>query len=143
MNRPGGRSLQAFIVSLRDLPREIRKEARPALQKAAEPILRDARDRASWSTRIPRALRITVYFGGRDPGLALTASRSVPHARLFEFGQPGNSRLFRHPVFGDRETWVSQPTRHFMVPAARTGREDVLRELDAALTRAARATGWR
>jgi hypothetical protein len=142
-SRPHRADLQAFIAALRDLPREIRAQSRPALQAAAEPIRADAAKRASWSTRIPRALRVTVRFGMRDTGLALTASRTVPHARLYEFGQRSNRRLFRHPTFGNRQAWVSQQTRPFMVPAARTGREDVLRALGEAVDRAARTAGWR
>lgn len=120
--------------ALSDVPKEFQKQVRPVLRKAAEPIKRDAAQRASWSTRIPKSLAVRVAFSGRKQGVRIIARKKIaPHARTFE-GLPGGSRsgYFRHPVFGS-DRWVQQETRPFLVPAMAAGRADVLKGLAGAV----------
>jgi hypothetical protein len=52
-------------------------------------------------------------------------SASVPHARPYEgISQQGSTSYFRHPVFGNRENWVSQATRPYAWPAVLGRRDD-------------------
>ncbi|MEU8279562.1 HK97 gp10 family phage protein [Microbispora bryophytorum] len=124
------------------LPAEIRRELRPALRKVAEPVLAQAKANASWSTRIPGAIRISTSFSRKTAGVAITVSAGkAPHARPFEhLGRPGT---FRHPRFGDREKWVSQTARPFLFPAVSSADEDLVRETGRVVDQTARKHGFR
>jgi hypothetical protein len=141
MRRPG--TLDALIADLGKMPVELRRELRPAMRKAAQPILRDAKARAAWSSRIPGAIKIGTSFTARNPGVRLIVdSRKAPHGRPFEHGSGRNKRL-RHPVFGNRELWVEQAPRPFFFPAVRAGEGAVLAATNAAVLAAARSAGFR
>jgi hypothetical protein len=135
-------TLESLIADLGKVPVELRRELRPALVRAATPILRDAKDRSSWSSRIPGAIKLRLSLSARNPGVRLvTDVAAAPHARPFE-GQGDNRPTFRHPVFG-RDVWVQQRKRPFFFPAARAGAEGVMRESSAAVVAAARSAGFR
>lgn len=139
----GRPELDRLIADLEKMPAELRTQLRPALRRAAEPILQDARGRASWSSRIPGAISIKTSFTARNPGVRLVVNSNVaPHARPYEFGS-GRNRNLRHPVFGHRDRWVEQRTRPFFFPAVQAGAEGVMRETSAAVLAAARASGFR
>lgn len=128
--------------SLGKVPDELRKELRPQLRAAAEVIRRDMKARASYSTRIPGAIRLDVSFSGRGKGGGVRLrvdSKRAPHARVLERGNDGSrSSTFRHPVFGDRDVWVSQPTRPFFFPALEANRDQVKKNISAAVQAALR-----
>lgn len=134
--------IQKLVADLRNVPKELRSQLRPAVQKAAREVLTEARSRASWSSRIPGAMRIAVRFTGRMAGASVVVRAArAPHARPYEhLGDPGR---FRHPVFGDRDAWVTQAARPFLFPAARATRDRVAAEIDQAVEQALRRTGWR
>lgn len=94
----GNAELRKLIRDFKKLPPALRKELRPALKKGAQPILADARRRASWSTRIPKATRLSTSFTARRGGVKIVVSaKRAPHGRPYEnLGDPGT---FRHPVF--------------------------------------------
>lgn len=141
MPRPG--SLDQLIADLGAMPADLRRELRPAMRRAAQPILTDAKQRASWSSRIPGAIKIGTSFTARKPGVRLVVNSSkAPHARPYEFGS-GRNRNLRHPVFGNREVWVEQSTRPFFFPAVRAGQAGAVREADLAVLTTARANGFR
>jgi hypothetical protein len=120
---------------------ELRKALRPALKAAAEPIATDARGRASWSTRIPRAMSVGVRFS-RNPGVYIRVRRAVaPHGRPYE-GIRGNAS-FRHPVFGHRDRWVSQATKSYLAPAGEAGMDGVLTAAAETVDEVARNLGFR
>lgn len=123
------------------IPKELRKELRPALKAAADPVAQDARGRASWSKRIPRAISVRVRFS-RDPGVLLQVRRgAAPHGRAYE-GITGASH-FVHPVFGHRDREVSQATRPYLEPAVRAAEPDVLRKVAGTVDEVARDAGFR
>jgi hypothetical protein len=124
------------------IPNEIRRELRPILRQVAEPVLAKARQNASWSTRIPGATRISVGFGRRSAGVAITVSSvKAPHARPLEnLGRQGN---VRHPLFGNRERWVSQRARPFLFPAMASADEALVRETGRVVDEVARKHGFR
>jgi hypothetical protein len=138
----GGDAVRKLVVDLGALPEELRKELRPEFLRAGRPLLEDARNRASWSTRIPAAMRLRMSRSRKNPGVALVvSSRLAPHARLYEFG--ADRRGFRHPVYGNREVWVQQQTRPYIIPALRAGgRQRFVDAADRAVATAAARRGW-
>ncbi len=122
---------------LRAMPTEIRREIRPGIRKAVQPIVSDARGRASWSSRIPGAIRVALL----KRGVEIKVSRKrAPHARPYENrGRPG---IFRHPMFGDRDWWVAQRARPFLWPAVRAHIDEVQKAITDVVERVARKHGF-
>lgn len=132
------------LIDLREIPRDVRKDLRPALKKAGDAVLSDAKNRASWSSRIPGSLRIAVLYG-RKAGVVIKANRKrAPHARAYEGigARKGSATEFRHPVFG-RDKWVSQKTKPFLHPAAQAKRAEVRRAVEDVVVAAARRHGFK
>lgn len=133
--------LDRLIADFGQFPDDLRKELRPAMRRAAEPILRDAKRRASWSSRIPGAIRLVASFTKRSPGVRLRVDlKKAPHARAFEGLTSGAT--FRHRVYG-RDVWVTQRARPFFFPAVQAGSEAVMAEANAAVLAAARSAGFK
>jgi hypothetical protein len=108
--------VKALIRDLREVPKDVRKGVRIEIREKGSEVLRLAKANAAWSRRIPRATRLSVKFGKSGPGVAITTSGArAPHAIHYENrGRPG---AFRHPLFGNRERWYSQPARPYLGPA--------------------------
>lgn len=143
---PAGQLGSEAMASLaRDLHR-MGPAARRALGRRfrdlGEPLAADARRRASWSTRIPGAITVRSELRHDRVGVALRASAAAaPHARPYEgLGQGGQ---FRHPVYGNRDRWVSQPTRPFLMPAVKANEGRASEACALALEDAAREAGFR
>ncbi|MEO3875528.1 HK97 gp10 family phage protein [Nonomuraea sp. B12E4] len=135
-------AIRALQQDIGKIEPELRKALRPALKTAAEPIVTDAKGRASWSARIPRAISLSVRFGRRDPGVSIRVRRSAaPHGRPLE-GITGNA-TFRHPVHGHRDRWVAQQTRPYLAPAVDAGADGVLAASVEAVDQVARERGFR
>lgn len=111
----GRAGLQALIKDLGAIPPAVQRNLRPALQRAVQPAAQRVRSNASWSSRIPRATKVSTSFG-RTPGVTIRIdAKAAPGARPIEHdGQPGT---FRHPVYGNREVWRDQPARPFFYRA--------------------------
>ncbi|EYR64650.1 hypothetical protein N866_07175 [Actinotalea ferrariae CF5-4] len=136
----GAASLNVTTDKLRRISPELRRALRPRLRAAGQITLAQAQANASWSRRIPRALSLQVSFAARNPGVAIVAdASSAPHARPLE----GILRdPFRHPVFGrDDVPWVTQATRPFLRPAARSTGAQVVDEVSRAIDDALTASG--
>lgn len=87
---------------------------RGAMKKAGDIVAEDARNRiAPTSQRIASSIKVSAT----NKGVAVKAGgRNAPHAASLEnLGKPGT---FRHPVFGNRNVWVSQPAHPYLGPAA-------------------------
>ena len=41
--------------------------------------------------------------------------------------------MFRHPVFGEPDVWVSQPTQPFFFPAVRAGTPELQKRISEAV----------
>lgn len=135
-------AIKELSRQLGKFPTELRKALRPALQAAARPIVADAKARAAWSSRIPRAITLSVRFAKRDPGVSIRVrSATAPHGRPYE-GITG-STSFRHPVFGHRDRWVAQATRPYLAPAVEAGKDGALAATVAAVDQTARNLGFR
>lgn len=133
--------IRKLAKELDGIPKELRQAMRPELRAAAEPIVQDARVRASWSTRIPRAISMSVRFS-RDPGVLIRVRRSVaPHGRAYE-GITGASD-FIHPVFGHRDREAPESTRPYLEPAVSAAADDVVAKVAGVVDRVAREQGFR
>lgn len=132
-------TIRALVGELGELPSAVRANLRREFRVIGEGALRKARDNASWSTRIPSAISVRVSTSGSRAGIYLRVdSARAPHARPYE-GIGGRGATFRHPVFGDRDVWVAQATRPFLVPAVQSVRSDALAAAERAVQNAARA----
>lgn len=133
--------LQALVKDLGKVPPELRKALRPALKKAAEPMLADAKRRASYSTRIPKAIRIAVSYSKKKAGVRLVVNaKRAPHARPLEnLGQRGT---FRHPVPGNGDIWTAQQAKPFLFPAVFAHAEVVSKRIDATVEQVAKDLGF-
>ena len=63
--------------------------------------------------------------------------KRAPEAVVLEHG--GVEGTFRHPVFGNRDVWVSQKARPFLAPAFKEGEELAVAAADRALQKILRA----
>jgi hypothetical protein len=131
-----------YVVAedMRNLPEALRKKVRPKIRQAVEIVAADARTRAGWSSRIPATVRIRTSFRTDREQVSVDAGgKNAPHARPYE-GLGRNP--FRHPVYGNREVWVPQAARPFLMPAARAHRATVDGLLQAAFAEAAQGIGF-
>lgn len=134
--------IRKLIKDLGKIPTELRKELRPALKAAAEPIVTDARGRASWSKRIPGAIALSVRLSRRDPGVTIVVRQAkAPHGRPFE-GITGAAG-WEHPVFGHRDRTVNQVARPYLEPAVAASADEVLDAVAQTVDRVAREQGFR
>lgn len=132
------RQLAEATRELRGMSKEIRRETRPAIRQAAEPMVAQARANASWSSRIPKAIKLS----NTRRGVTIRVNKAkAPHARPYEDITGGGQ--FRHPVFGNRARWVSQATRPFLDPAVKAHRGKVRAALVKVVDDAARRHGFR
>ena len=116
------------------LAKELNKELKQVMTRE---VLPDAKSNASWSSRIPGAIKPQATT--RQVALRVARKRA-PHARPFE-GRGGGS--FRHPVFGNRSNWVTQSTRPFLKPALDKNAEKAVDGAQKAIATAAKAAGFR
>jgi hypothetical protein len=94
------------------IPPEVRRELRPKFRTVVAPTVDKVKDKASWSTRIPGATKLSTSLG-RRPGVRIVVNaKKAPHARPYE--DRGQWGAFRHPVFGHRDRWVAQRSRPFL-----------------------------
>jgi hypothetical protein len=127
---------------MRNLPEETRKAVRPKLVKAGQLVSADAKRRASWSSRIPGTVRVRTSFQeNRENVKVLAGGPGAPHARPYE-GLSVMGDVFRHPVYGNKENWVSQETRPYLFPAAEANQIQAAELISSALTDAATALGF-
>lgn len=141
--------LSVIADRLAMVPPEMNDELRPALAAVGAKVKGAAAAGASWSTRIPAALRVRVRFGTRNPGVFVYADAArAPHARPYE-GMSGRNP-FRHPVFARGHdyhwveggaTWVDQAARPFLAPALKANESVVKAAMQEAVSEAFRKAG--
>jgi len=119
--------VRGLAQRLGQMPKQFQPRARRMMRSAGQDMLGDAKGNASWSSRIPGALTLRVALNGSRPGIAIRASlKAAAHARVYE-GILGDT--FRHPLFGDREFWYTQPARPYLLPAVERQTEQIVAEL--------------
>jgi hypothetical protein len=136
--------LKKLIADLGKLPAELRKEIRSSAKEIGDPVLQSVRRRASWSTRIPAATRISVRFGKATAGVTIkTSAKRAPHARPYEHGGEGGT--FRVPVFrrrGRKTPWVDRAARPFFTPGVLAAEGNVVDEFRKIVIRVGLKNGW-
>jgi hypothetical protein len=138
----GSLELRAFIVQLGKMPKDVRRDLRPRMKGIGQAALFNVRLQTIWSTRIPRATRLSIGLSKRNPGIAITVDRNkAPHAR--PYNNDDKEGTFRHPLFGNRKHWYTQVARPFLVKGARPYFEKIDAELSATVDEAARKAGFR
>lgn len=148
MARKGTLELRAFIKQHGKLDKDIKRFLRKRMREAAQKPLAQAKRNASWSSRIPRATRLSISLSKRRTGITLRTKRNIaPHGRPYEHkGQQGR---FRHPVFPDPKKdrrqwkWVYQTARPFLWPAAKPWRKNIDKEIGKALDEVRRMHGYK
>lgn len=136
----GSSGVRLLREDFRRIPAQLRPEIRRRTAAVGAKALRAAQQNASWSSRIPAALSLRTSFGGRNPGVEIVASqKKAPHARVYE-GIVQST--FRHPVFGDRDWWVAQRARPYLLPAARGAGAELALEVGRAVDEVLTARGF-
>lgn len=133
--------IRRLIRDLDGIPRDLRRQLRPGLRTAGRMVADQAKVNASWSTRIPGAIRVSVRFSGTPGVSVIVDKRKAPHGRPHEHG--GRPGTFRHPLFGDRSRWYSQRARPFLAPAAEAKSRAAAREIHRVVDRVTRDAGFR
>lgn len=141
---PGQQYTAAEFVLLaeqfRRVPEGMRRSLARRLRPVGERALATARRKAAWSTRIPSAIGLRLRFTGKGAGLSLVVDhKAAPHARPYEGLL---SRVFRHPLFGNRDFWFSQDARPFVWPAVLDTQQEIASEVDEAIDEALGAAGF-
>lgn len=153
-------SFSKFARDLRKVQPALAKQLRKELKVAGEIVATQARVNASFSTRIPRTIKVRAAgstikvvageslaenarrIGAKSKSLAHRAYMNSSHigeaVALENDGKPGT---FRHPVFGNRDKWVSQQARPFLHPAVLTHRKAAVDAAERALRTAFREAG--
>lgn len=136
--------LKKLVADFGKLPASMRREIRDSAQEIGEPVLREVRRRASWSSRIPAATRIATRFGGRTAGVTVkTSQRKAPHARPYEHG--GDPGFFRVPVFrrkGRATPWVNRAARPFFNRGVLAAQPAVTEAFADVVLRVGARNGW-
>lgn len=130
--------VSAFGDRLAQVPREMWGPLRREIRAAAGELAAQVKVNASWSSRIPGAVKTKTSFrGGKSGGVRVYVDRkAAPHARALE--GTGGPMMFRHPVFGNRDVWADQPTQPFFLPAIRAKEDAVVRRVQSAIDEALR-----
>lgn len=136
--RAGKLDLKISPVGLSELARDLKaadplllKELRTGIRKAAEPARQQVKQNASAvSSRIASAVpppRVSFAKRGASVRIVVNAKKA-PHARALENkGKPGK---FRHPLFGNRKKWISQPAQPFFWSGVRQADPAISREMN-------------
>lgn len=147
--RTGGSDDSAIVIDspdLYDLTKQLQQVdkklatgMKAEMRKVAEPIRRAVAAEASWSSRIPKATKVSTRFTARTQRVIITVNRKqAPHARPLE--NDGREGTFTHPVFDRRSrvlrrrVLVRQRARPFFAKAIK--KQD--HRLDAAMTQVAK-----
>jgi hypothetical protein len=108
--------LAPFRRALAKASKMAARDLREEMRAAGEIVAKQARDNAGQhSTSIPPTIKTQV----RSLTVSVVAGKGVPLAALYEVGnaQGGTENSFKHPVFGNREAWVTQTGYPFLKPA--------------------------
>lgn len=137
MIRLDTKELTKFAATLRKTAPALSKEFGTALRAGGELVAQDARQRASFSRRIPGSIKVSR----RAASVRITAGGpSAPDAAPFE--NKGKEGTFRHPVFGNYDVWVNQQAHPFLRPAGEANQEEVAAVFMRAVTDAFRKAGF-
>lgn len=157
MLRADGSQLRHLGKALRTAQPDVYRQVRRAVREEAEKVADSAKQNASWSTRIPDTIRVSVT--GVNTAVVRAGGDKAPHAAPFEHA--GMQGTFRHPVFardgGERDVrtrgaskrlasgkssaannwvWVDQEARPFLHPAVFEHMDEIVAALGGAVIQA-------
>jgi hypothetical protein len=135
----GRAQLQALIRDLGAIPPDVDRGMRQGIRRAAQPALQRIRQNASWSRRIPAATRLSTSNVRAGVTIRVNANQA-PHARPYE--NNGSPSTFRHPVYGNREVWVSQAARPFFYRGIEATADQIRDAIGDVVTDAAKRHGF-
>lgn len=139
------RDLQQLAKALRDVDPLMRKQLPARLREAAKPIRDDANSRKP-SSKIRVGTRVKLNSrNGASVTVVASSPKNPPLAGLLEAGNKGrrNAATFRHPVFGNRDVWVEQPTKPYLRPAGQAHAEEARQRIEQIVDDIAKHLGAR
>lgn len=108
--------LRKLYVDLKGVEGNLRVELRRGIKKAADPLAQRVKAAAGWSSRIPGAVKVKPSFSATGAGVTIIVdAKQAPEAAPLE--NKGRGGTFRHPVYGNRDVWVTQAARPFFYAA--------------------------
>lgn len=133
-----GREFQAVRAALKAIDKDLPKKLRRTLRDAAKPLATEAkakvkalprtgRQHTGLYARVARGVRIQSSLS-RNPRVRVVTSMpdrseaALPRGLDDPYG-------WRHPVFGDRETWVRQRGYSWFMETMQDGQPDVQRAI--------------
>ena len=125
------------------IPLEMRAHLKPQLYAAGRIIADQAKRNASYSRRIPAAIRVTSRLSSSGGVVIRVSASRAPHAKALEGRtRAGTTKTaFRHPVFGNGDVWVGQQTRPFLHRAVQQKKGEAMDRSAAAVRSATRLEG--
>jgi hypothetical protein len=161
--------LRQLYLDLKGVEGNLRVELRRGIKEAAQGVADAAKAKASWSRRIPAAVKVKPSFSAKSTGVSVEVDgKKAPHARPIDHaGKPGT---FQHPVFGKdgaevhasdsvgtarrrrrrvatfakgaTDTWVAQPARPFFAAAVDAKTPDIEKRINQVADEVARKAGF-
>lgn len=130
------RAFSRFAKALKSADRNLANNLRKKIRAGAEIVAADARSRASFSKRIPGAIRVRT--SGASVAVEVDKNKA-PNAKPIENDGKGH---VRHPVFGDRAVWTDKNSRPaFLHPALESKREEATLVIAEAIEETLRTLG--
>ena len=129
-----GKELLAELrTGLRGVVNPIRDEVKAAYR--AMPAGRGRRPKTSLGSQLARVTRTEVRTSGKLAGVRLRVDgRKMPSgAKSLPAYVEGYKRPWRHPVYGNRNVWVSQPARPRFDRIVEPHEDDATRAVDEVL----------
>lgn len=104
--------LSALMRAAKEAEGTVQIELRRGIKAAAKPVVDRTKERASFSTRIPGAVKVQTRFPAKGASVTVTVdSKRAPHAA--PINNQGREGTFRHPVYPDptkeRSEWNWAP----------------------------------
>lgn len=93
--------------------------------------------RRSLRSLLASSVRVEVRLTGRQAGARIRADgRRMPdHMKALPAYVEGERARWRHPVFGDRDTWIAQPSHPTFYRTLRPTERQARREIDRVVAR--------
>lgn len=134
--------LSKLYADLKGVEGNLRVELRHGVVAGMKPMQAAVKSAASFSTRIPGSIKTKTSFSARKASVAIFADPNIaPEAA--PINNKGKGGTFRHPVYGNRDVWVSEKARPFFTEPIRAHLPDAERAILAAMDTVARKAGFR
>jgi hypothetical protein len=138
--RISAKSLAELYKDAKVAPGIMQIELRRGVKKAGERVRVAVRDRAAtFSRQIPPKVKTKVSLG-RSAGVRIIVDD--PSGEAGALNNRDRSGTFRHPVFGDRNNWVSQAAHPFFVTAAQPAAVQAVGDIRHVMDDVARKLGF-